>query len=95
MATNKKLSAVITIGGAISSSLRGAFGDVKGRVGELGKTVTDLEKRQRLRACFERQAIYLSRRTEGIDAVGKDSRDPGSVVADGERAETGRGPVRS
>lgn len=48
MATNKKLSAVITIGGAISGSLRSTFGDVKGRLGDLGKTVTDLEKRQRL-----------------------------------------------
>ncbi|MDT9105880.1 phage tail tape measure protein, partial [Escherichia coli] len=48
MATNKKLSAVITIGGAISGSLRSAFGGVKGRLGDLGKTVTDLEKRQRL-----------------------------------------------
>ncbi|AXF38229.1 putative tail protein [Ralstonia phage phiRSP] len=48
MATNKKLSAVIAIGGAISSSLRSTFGDVKGRLVDLGKTVTDLEKRQRL-----------------------------------------------
>jgi hypothetical protein len=47
MATNKKLSAVITIGGAISSSLRSTFGDVKGRLGELGKTVKDLERRHR------------------------------------------------
>ena len=62
MATNKKLSAVITIGGAISSSLRGAFGDVKGRVGELGKTVTDLEKRQRL----------LGRAIQDFGRAGKD-----------------------
>jgi hypothetical protein len=48
MATNKRLSATITIGGAISGTLKGAFGEVKGKLGEVGKAITDLTKRQKL-----------------------------------------------
>lgn len=48
MSSNKKLSATITIGGAISGTLKAAFGEVKGKLGEIGKTVTDLTKRQKL-----------------------------------------------
>ncbi|MEF9386511.1 hypothetical protein V4890_12915 [Ralstonia solanacearum species complex bacterium KE056] len=48
MSSNKKLSAVITIGGAISSSLKSAFGTTKVGLDSIGKSVTDLEKRQRL-----------------------------------------------
>lgn len=48
MATNKKLAATITIGGAVSGTLTAAFGGVKGKLGEIGKTVTDLTKRQKL-----------------------------------------------
>lgn len=48
MSSNKKLAATITIGGAISGTLKAAFGEVKGRLGEIGKTVTDLTKRQKL-----------------------------------------------
>jgi hypothetical protein len=48
MATNKRLSATITIGGAVSSTLGSAFGNVKGKIGELGRTITDLTRRQKL-----------------------------------------------
>ncbi|QPB08637.1 tape measure protein [Burkholderia phage Mica] len=48
MASNKKLSATITIGGAISGTLRTAFGDVNKSLGKIGQTVTDLTKRQKL-----------------------------------------------
>jgi hypothetical protein len=48
MATNKRLSATITIGGAISGTLKAAFGDVNKSLGKIGQTVTDLTKRQKL-----------------------------------------------
>jgi hypothetical protein len=48
MASNKKLQATITIGGALSGTLAAAFGKVKGKIGELGKTISDAEKRQKL-----------------------------------------------
>jgi hypothetical protein len=48
MTTNKRLSATITIGGAVAGTLTTAFGQVKGKLGEIGKTVTDLTKRQKL-----------------------------------------------
>lgn len=48
MSSNKKLSATITIGGAISGTLKAAFGEVKGKLGEIGTTVTNLTKRQKL-----------------------------------------------
>lgn len=48
MASNKKLSATITIGGAIDGTLRAAIGTVKSKMGELGSTVRQLERQQRL-----------------------------------------------
>lgn len=48
MATNKKLSAIITIGGAVSGSLKGAFSDVKSSVSQVGDKVADLTRRQKL-----------------------------------------------
>lgn len=48
MATNKRLSATIVIGGALGGSLQTAFGKTTGLLKKLGQTVTDLEKRQRL-----------------------------------------------
>ena len=47
MATNKRLSATITIGGAISGTLRSAFGDVNKSLGKIGQTVSELTKRQK------------------------------------------------
>ncbi|MDK1144372.1 hypothetical protein QMS75_17685 [Cronobacter sakazakii] len=44
---NKKLSATITIGGAISSSLRGAFGTVKKSTTDIGSIIKSLSSEQR------------------------------------------------
>lgn len=45
---NKKLSAVITIGGAVASSLGSAFGSIRRQTDGLGKAVGDLTRRQKL-----------------------------------------------
>lgn len=47
MAT-KKLSATITIGGAVASSLKSAFGDLKGQIGQVGSALRNLEGQQKL-----------------------------------------------
>ncbi|HFK6576876.1 TPA: phage tail tape measure protein [Klebsiella pneumoniae] len=44
---NKKLNATITIGGAVSGSLRGAFGTVKKSTVEIGSAITHLSREQR------------------------------------------------
>lgn len=44
---NKKLNATITIGGAVSSSLKGAFGTVKSSVEQVGAAMAKLEREQR------------------------------------------------
>lgn len=44
---NKKLNAVITIGGAVSNSLKGAFGTVKNSIGQVGTELASLENKQR------------------------------------------------
>ncbi|AYO65930.1 phage tail tape measure protein [Klebsiella pneumoniae] len=44
---NKKMNAVITIGGAVSGSLRGAFGTVKKSTVEIGSAITHLSREQR------------------------------------------------
>lgn len=47
---NKRLSAVITIGGAVGSSLGAAFGAVTGKTNALGRAVSDLTRKQKLLA---------------------------------------------
>jgi len=44
---NKKLNAVITIGGAVAGSLKGAFSDVKSNVDQVGGKIADLTRRQK------------------------------------------------
>lgn len=44
---NKKLNATITIGGAVSSSLKGAFGTVKSSLEQVGAAMAKLEREQR------------------------------------------------
>lgn len=44
---NKRLAATITIGGAVASSLTGAFGSVKDGVGKVGGALRKLEAQQR------------------------------------------------
>lgn len=45
---NKKLSATITIGGAVASSLKSAFGSVRGGVNEVGSAIRYAERQQKL-----------------------------------------------
>lgn len=45
---NKRLNALITIGGAVSGSLKGAFGSLKGNINSIGGTVADLNRKQRM-----------------------------------------------
>lgn len=45
---NKKLSATITIGGAVASSLKSAFGSVKSGVNEVGSAIRNAERQQKL-----------------------------------------------
>ena len=47
MASNKQLSATITIGGAVASSLKSTFGIVKGQINQVGSALRDLERQQR------------------------------------------------
>lgn len=47
MASNKNLSATIVIGGAVSSSLKSAFGTVTKSTEKVGSAITDLTKRQK------------------------------------------------
>lgn len=47
MASNKKLSAIITIGGAVASSLGSAFGAIRGETQKVGAAVQQLTSRQR------------------------------------------------
>lgn len=47
MASNKNLSATIVIGGAVSSSLKSAFGTVTKSTEKVGGAITDLTKRQK------------------------------------------------
>jgi phage-related tail protein len=44
---NKRLSATITIGGAVAGSLAGAFGAVKGHIGKVGDAIRKLEDEQK------------------------------------------------
>lgn len=50
MASNKQLNATITIGGAISGSLKSAFGTVNKSLQQVGSTITNLEKQNKLLA---------------------------------------------
>lgn len=50
MASNKQLKATITIGGAVSGSLKSAFGTVNKSLQQVGSTITNLEKQNKLLA---------------------------------------------
>lgn len=69
---NKKLNAVITIGGAVAGSLKGAFSDVKSNVDQVGGKIADLTRRQKTLsdtiATFSRMGRDVSKfRTEYAD----------------------------
>lgn len=48
MANNKRLNATITLGGAISGTLRSALGTTKNKLGEIGDAVKRLSREQRM-----------------------------------------------
>lgn len=48
MASNKNLSATITIGGAVAGSLKSAFGTVNKSLQQVGSTISNLEKQNKL-----------------------------------------------
>lgn len=50
MASNKQLSATIVIGGAVSGSLKSAFGTVNKSLQQVGSTISNLEKQNKLLA---------------------------------------------
>lgn len=72
---NKKLNATITIGGAIASSLTGAFGTVKKGVDQIGSAIQNLERRQRTLANSIQTFGRMGKDVDGLrakyDAVSK------------------------
>lgn len=65
---NKKLNATITIGGALSASLAGAFNSVKKNVGEVGSAIRRLESEQRLLANGIRTFGEMGKNVDGLRA---------------------------
>lgn len=65
---NKKLNATITIGGALSASLAGAFNTVKRNVGEVGSAIRRLEGEQRLLANGIRTFGEMGKNVDGLRA---------------------------
>lgn len=63
---NKKLSATITIGGAVSSSLKSAFGSVKGGVNEVGSAIRNAERQQKLLAQSIQTFGKMGRNVDGM-----------------------------
>ena len=72
---NKKLNAIITIGGAVSSSLAGSFGTVKKGVDQIGSAIQNLERRQRTLATSIQTFGRMGKDVDGLrakyDAVSK------------------------
>lgn len=65
---NKRLSATVTIGGAVASSLRSAFGDIKGQVGQIGSALRNLEGRQRQLSSAIQTFGAMGKNVEGMRA---------------------------
>lgn len=72
---NKKLNAIITIGGAVSSSLAGSFGTVRKGVDQIGGAINSLERRQRTLANAIQTFGRMGKDVDGLrlkyDAVSK------------------------
>lgn len=65
---NKRLNATIQIGGAVASSLRSAFGDIKGQVGQVGAALRRLETEQRLLTTSIRTFGEMGKNVDGLRA---------------------------
>lgn len=66
MASKKRLSATITIGGSLSSSLKFALGSAKTGLDQLGKAVQSLEKRQSLLGRSIQEFGRLGKNVDGM-----------------------------
>lgn len=84
--STKRLNAIVTIGGAVSSSFNAAFGGAKGRVGELGNAIRDAERRQKLlgKAITDMRGAGLS-----VDGLRRSYESTTQAIAR-QRAELGR-----
>lgn len=63
---NKKLSAVISIGGAVSSSLRSAIGSTQSQIGRLGAAVGALAREQKLLGSSIQEFGRLGKNVDGM-----------------------------
>ncbi|SMG28355.1 hypothetical protein [Paraburkholderia susongensis] len=66
MAKNQRLNSVIQIGGAISPTLKGAFNTINKSIGGVGKSVQDLERRQKLLGRSIREFGRAGRNVDGL-----------------------------
>lgn len=66
MASNKKLNATLTIGGAVSSSLGTAFSSVKSQLGRLQQDITAMNRQQNL---LTRSITEFGRAGKNIDSL--------------------------
>ena len=74
---NKKLNATITIGGAVSSSLKGAFGTVKNSMSDIGKAISDLDRKNKTLA----NAIQtFGREGKNVDALRQKYKENAAAV---------------
>lgn len=71
---NKRLNAVVTIGGAVAGSLKSAAKGVKGQLGDISKSIRETQKRQALLSksidTFGRQGKDVSRMREEYARLG-------------------------
>jgi TP901 family phage tail tape measure protein len=65
---NKKLSATITIGGAVASSLASAFGTVKNQIGQVGSALRRAEREQRMLSDAIQTFGRMSKNVDGLRA---------------------------
>lgn len=65
---NKRLSATIQIGGAVASSLRSAFGDIKNQVGQVGSALRRLETEQRMLTTSIKTFGQMGKNVDGLRA---------------------------
>ena len=91
---NKRLSAVITIGGAVAGSLGAAFGAVTGNTQRLGTAVADLTRKQKLLSqsiqVFGRQGKDVDGLRLKYAAVTRELEKQQTILARLQRIETAR-----
>ena len=68
MASNKRLNATITIGGAISGTLKSALGSTRDKLRDIGSTIRNLEKEQRLLGKSIQEFGRMGKNVDGMRA---------------------------